>query len=52
MHLFDAFVLVYTSPVGGEVTVAVVFACMWPFFVEVRKALGASDEDDFRPLPL
>jgi len=43
--------LVYTSKVGPEVTVAIVAACIWPFFTEAKKALAGSEEDEFRALP-
>lgn len=51
-HIADPFHNnIYTSSVGPEVTVAVVFAAFWPFFTEARKALGGPQEDEFRPIP-
>nr|6IGZ_0 Chain 0, Lhca-j [Bryopsis corticulans] len=41
---------IYTSSVGNEVTVAIVFAAMWPMFAEAKKALGGKD-DTFRAIP-
>lgn len=41
---------VYTSSVGSEVTIAIVFASLWPMFSEARAALGGK-EDTFRALP-
>ena len=43
--------VVYTSPVGGEVTVAVIALVIWPFFTEAKKALGGPQDDEFRALP-
>lgn len=47
----DAFI-VYTSPVGGEVTVAIMALVTWPFFAEARKALGGPQDDEFRAFPM
>lgn len=41
---------IYTSSVGGEVTVAIVCAALWPMFAELKSALGGK-EDTFRALP-
>lgn len=43
---------IYTSPVGGEITVAIVCTVLWPFFIEAKKALGGDEEEpEFRALP-
>mmetsp|Transcript_1692 Transcript_1692/g.3872 ORF Transcript_1692/g.3872 Transcript_1692/m.3872 type:complete len:89 (-) Transcript_1692:146-412(-) len=51
-HLADpAGVNIYTSPVGFEVTLAVVAACVAPTIIEAFKTLGDGEDDEFRPIP-
>jgi len=42
---------IFTSSVGLEATVAVAVLSVGPMFIEVKKSLSGSVEDQFRPIP-
>lgn len=42
---------IYTSPVGGEVTLAIVALSLLPIVIEAKNSLDDGTEEEFNPFP-